>query len=539
MSENQSDPSDSYESGEMPSVVVTQKPRLSGVWLIPLIAAAVGIYLAYWAWSEQGPEITISFESAEGLEAGTTQLKYKDVEVGRIESVELNEDLSSVIVTASLVNGFSSYLTENTRFWAVRARVSAGEISGLETVLSGVYIAVDPSSDGRRTRIFEGLEKAPIVTSDKPGTLFHLRAEELGSVEVGSPIYYRWLRVGVVAGYELSESGEQVDVKVFIEEPHDARVRSTTRFWNASGLDAVISAEGIQIDSPSLITMLVGGIAFETPATVDVAQDVPEDMVFELYSNKQETRRPRYSVKSRFLMYFEESVAGLAQGSPVEFRGIKIGEVLDVDVKLDPETNEFEIPVVVEIEPERLGIDPAAGAGAEISRLKLQVEHGLRARLQTANLVTGQKAIDLNFLEDPEPAEILMGDTYPVLPTAKGGFDAITSRVARIVDKVDRVPIESIGRNLEEVLTGLASTLGEMESLAGSANSEILPGITSSLAKLEKTLASADTLIAPESAMAQEIETLVVDLAEAARSIRVLAERLEEHPEELLRGKRE
>ncbi|MFK7896006.1 MAG: intermembrane transport protein PqiB [Myxococcota bacterium] len=539
MSENHSDSSDSNDAGGMPAVVVTNKARPSSVWLIPLIAAAVGIYLAYWAWSEQGPEVTISFESAEGLEAGKTKLRYKEVEVGQIESVKLNEDLSSVIVTASLVKGFSNYLTENTRFWAVRARVSAGEISGLETVLSGVYIAVDPSKDGRRTRTFEGLEKAPIVTSDKPGTLFHLRAEELGSVEVGSPVYYRWLRVGVVAGYELSESGEQVDVQVFVEEPHDQRVRSTTRFWNASGLDAVISAEGIQVDSPSLITMLVGGVAFETPATVTVARDVPEDMIFELYSNKQETRRPRYSVKSRFLMYFEESVAGLAQGSPVEFRGIKIGEVLDVDVRLDQETNEIEIPVVVEIEPERLGIDPNADDEGEIERMGVQVQRGLRARLQTANLLTGQKSIDLDFLEDPEPATILMGSTYPILPTAKGGLDAITQRVARIVDKVDRVPIESIGRNLEGVLEGLAGTLGEMESLAGSANADVLPGITASLAKLEETLASADTLIAPDSSMAREIETLVVDLAEAARSIRMLAERLEEHPEELLRGKKE
>ncbi len=525
----------------VPEAVVRKRALPSIVWLIPIVAAIVGLYLAYLAWSQQGPTIAIVFESAEGLEAGKTRLKYKEVDVGLVESVVLTEDLSNVRVTASLVPGIARYLTENTRFWVVRAEVSAGQISGLGTVLSGAYIAVDPSQEGLRARQFVGLEKAPVVTSDKPGTLFRLRAQELGSIEVGSPVYYRWLRVGQVAGYELDDAGEFVSVQVFVEAPHDTRVRSTTRFWNASGLDAVISAEGVQIDSPSFISMLVGGIAFETPATVTVAQDVPENMIFELYPNKQATRQPRYSLKQRFLLYFEDSVSGLVPGSPVEFRGIKLGEVLGVDVELDRATGDIRIPVVIEIEPERLGLTPAEvevdAGGDGVGRVADLVARGFRARLATGNLITGQKAIDFDFLEDPEPAEIVVGQTYPVLPTASGGLDAITERVTRIVEKVDRIPIESIGRNLEEVLASLSDTLDEMKRLAGAANADLLPGMSSSLAKLESTLASADSMIAPDSAIAQELERLVGDLSEAARSLRSLAERLEEHPEELLRGK--
>ena len=329
--------------GAAPSAIVREKARPSIVWLIPLIAAVVGLYLAYWAWSEQGPQITIVFESADGIVAGQTKLKYKEVDVGVVETVELNEDLSRVRVTASMAKELSGFITDETRFWVVRAEVSAAEISGVDTLLSGAYLAVDPSSEGERTRIFEGLEKAPVVRSDKPGTLFHLRAQELGSVDVGSPVYYRWLNVGQIAGYELDEAGESVNVQVFVEAPHDDRVRSTTRFWNASGLDAVVTAEGVQIDTPSLMSMLVGGIAFETPATVTVAQDVTENMIFELYPNKQATRQPRYSRKSRYLLFFEDSVSGLVPGSPVEFRGIKLGEVLDVDIELDLDTNEFRI----------------------------------------------------------------------------------------------------------------------------------------------------------------------------------------------------
>ena len=520
----------------MPEALVRARALPSIVWLIPLVAAFVGLYLAYWAWTQSGPTITIRFESADGLEAGRTMLKYKEVKVGQVESVRLDEDLSHVVVTASVVSDLEDYLTENTKFWVVRAQVSAGGVTGLDTVFSGAYIGVDPSSEGTGEYQFVGLEKPPVITSDKPGQYFHLRAEELGSVGIGSPVYYRWLQVGRVVGYELSPSGDSVDVQLFVEAPHDARVRSTTRFWNASGLDATIRADGIEIDTPSLASFLVGGVAFETPATVSVAVDVPADMVFELYPNKQATKRMRSTSRSRFLVYFEESVAGLSPGSPVEFRGIAIGEVKDVDLALDPKTGDIRIPVVIEIESERLGLGKDQD---ELAYLDSQVARGLRARLATNNLLTGQKSVAFDFLKGAPKASIRKAKPYPVLPSAAGGLDAITERVARIVEKVDRVPIESIGQNLDQSLGRLSQVLEEVRQLAGTANSDVLPGITSSLEKLENTLESADGLIAPDSALTQELEQLIGDLSEAARSMRLLSERLESHPEELLRGRRD
>ncbi len=524
------------ENAMMPEALVRARALPSIVWLVPMVAAFVGLYLAYWAWTQTGPTITIRFERAEGLEAGRTVLKYKDVKVGQVEAVGLDDDLSGVVVTASIVNDLEEYLTDETRFWVVRAQVSAGGVTGLETVFSGAYIAVDPSNKGQSAREFDGLEKPPVVTSDKPGKYFNLRAEELGSVEVGSPVYYRWLQVGRVAGYELSETGDSVDVQVFVEAPHDARVRSTTRFWNASGLDATIRADGLEIDTPSLASLVLGGIAFETPATVKEAGEVPEDMVFELYPNKQATKKRRSKGRSKYLLYFDESVAGLSAGSPVEFRGIPIGEVEDVDLALDPTSGEIRIPVVIEIETARLGL---AKGQDELAYLQRQVERGLRARLATNNLLTGQRSVGFDFLDGAAPAQIRSAKPYPVLPTAGGGFDAITERVARIVEKVDSVPIESIGENLDQSLARLSEVLVEVQALAGTTNRDVLPGITASLDKLESTLDSADGLIAPDSALALELERLVGDLAEAARSIRLLSERLESHPEELLRGRRD
>lgn len=538
-SEGPTDGSAAREEARMPRAVVRKRAMPSIVWLIPLVAAMVGLFLAYRAYMERGPTISITFEDALGLEAGKTKVKYKEVDIGLVEVVELSEDLSKVIVTASLVNDSERYLTENTRFWVVRAEVSAGHVSGLGTVFSGAYIAIDPSTEGRHSRSFVGLEKAPVVTSDESGTLFSLRAETLGTIDVGSPVYYRWLRVGEVAGYELDEDGGEVNVQVFVRSPHDERVKSTTRFWNASGLDVVLSAEGLQVDTPSLVSMLVGGVAFETPATFERAGEVTEDMVFELYPNKQATRQVRYSLKSRYLLHFEESVAGLLPGSAVEFRGIRIGEVEDVHLEFEPVTSQIRIPVVIEIEPERLGLTLPIGRDAGLEQIEDLVARGLRARLITANLVTGRKVVDFALIEDAPPAQIRVDGRYPELPTAQGSLDVITARVAQIVDRIDRVPIEAIGKNLDEVLIGLKSTLGEVESLAGTANSDLMPSLTDSLGRLEKTLESADALISPGSPMARELGDLILDLAAAARSIRLLTERLEERPEELLRGKAE
>jgi len=531
----------------MPHVIVRNRARPSIVWLIPVVAAVVGLFLAYRAYTERGPTIAITFDSAEGLEAGSTRVKFKEVDIGLVQAVELSEDLSQVVVTARLVAGAERYLTENTRFWVVRAVVSAGQISGLGTFLSGAYIAIDPATEGSQARRFDGLDKAPVVTSDVPGSIFNLRTETLGSIDVGSPVYYRRLQVGNVAGYELDLAGDQIQVQVFIESPHDQRVRSTTRFWNASGLDVVVSPEGVEIDTPSLVSMLVGGVAFETTATMDVARDVPGNMVFELYPNRQASKQPRYSFKSRFLLYFDESVSGLfdesvsglVPGSAVEFRGIKVGEVQDVKLEVEPVTREISIPVVIEIEPERLGLTGPVDADADIVYIEALVARGLRAQLKTASLITGRKAVEFTLVEDVAPASVRLGARYPELPTAPGSFDAITTRIGRIVGRFDQVPIESIGQNLDQVLVGLRETLVVMKSLAGTAQADLMPSLMASLGKLEETLESADTMIAPNSAMAQELEQLVLDLAGAAHSIRLLAERLEQHPEELLRGKEE
>ncbi|MGD9189178.1 MAG: MlaD family protein, partial [Desulfobacteraceae bacterium] len=320
--------------------------RVSLIWLVPIVAAMIGIVLAVKVISEKGPTITIDFASAEGLQAGKTKIKYKDVEVGRLASIQLVEDLSRVKITAGMVPEIAPYLTEDTRFWIVRARVTAGEVTGLGTLFSGVYIAMDPGKKGESQRQFVGLEKPPVVKMDSAGSYFNLRAEKLGSLNPGSPVYYRQIKVGQVVSFQLKEGGAAIDIRVFISAPHDESVNQNTRFWNASGLDFTMGTSGVRIKTESILTLLEGGIAFETPANKVDGGPVDSDRhVFILYDNYDQIDEPVYTRRVYFVAYFDETVRGLNIGAPVEFRGIKIGEVVDVNLEFNMRDVTFRIPV--------------------------------------------------------------------------------------------------------------------------------------------------------------------------------------------------
>lgn len=514
--EQQVRPAEESKPDEPPEAAVHARSGFSLVWLIPIVAALIGGWLAYRALSERGPTITITFKSGEGLEAGKTKVKFRDIEIGIVDSVTLAEDLSHVVVTAELVRGANRYLTENTRFWVVRAQITAGRVSGIGTVFSGAYIGVDPVLDGRQQRHFTGLDVAPIVTTGEPGRHFTLRSQELGSVEVGSPVYYRSIRVGQVVAYELDESGESVTVKVFVEAPHDQRVRQNTRFWNASGLDLSLDAEGIRLDSPSFVSMLIGGIAFDTPKSLEPETELEEGHVFVLYPNRRATREQTYTLRRRFLLYFQGSVQGLVPGSPVVFRGIKIGRVVDLKLEFDSDALDFYIPVLIELETERIEETGVETTYAD-ERLVRLVERGLRAQLARGNLITGQLQVELDLHPEAPYAEVRFEGPYPELPTIPTPFEEITTDLARIVDRLDKVPLEAIGADLGESLQTLRTTL----------------------AKLDQTVESASTMLSPDSPTRRELQRALTELAGAARSVRLLADYLERNPEALLRGKEE
>jgi paraquat-inducible protein B len=511
MTERGPDPDRALEVAE---AVVEARGRPSIVWLIPLIAILVGAYVAYRAVSERGPEITITFKTAGGLEAGKTKLKYKDVEVGVVESVRLSKDLGSVICEARMVNGAEEWLKEKTRFWVVEPRIAGGQVSGLTTLLSGAYIGVDPVPEGERTREFVGLEEPPIVTAGVSGRYFDLRSTGAGAISVGSPIFFRHIEVGRVVSSELDPSDDYVTTRVFVQAPFDQRVHENTRFWNASGIDVSVSATGVKINTESVVSILIGGIAFDTPEMGTQEVVAADDSVFPLYETREASEARRYSKSVAYLLHFDDSVRGLAVGAPVEFRGIQVGQVTSVTLEFDSVRDRFRIPVMIEIQPERFTtIQDETTRREAFDRL---VASGLRAQLKSGNLLTGQLLVSFDIFKNAKPAQIAWNGPVPEIPTVPTPLEEITANVAALVDRLSRFPVDQIGKELNTSIKELRGTLAEAQ----------------------RTLASANSMIGPQSDTREELTRTLQELSDAARSLGLAAEQIQTQPDSLIFGKK-
>lgn len=541
---------------EIPEAVVRSRSRqLSFVWIVPLVAAIIGAWLAVKALSEKGPTVTISFQTAEGLEAGKTKIKYKDVDLGQVEAISLSPDLGSVIVKASLVKQAEELLSENTRFWVVRARINVSGISGLGTIFSGAYIGLDPGMPGKPARHFTGLETPPIVTTDLPGRYFILQAERRGSLDIGSPVYYRQIRVGQVVGYQLAEDGQSVTIKIFINVPYENFVYKNSRFWNASGINVSLDAKGIRLDTESFVTLLVGGIAFDVPDYLDTGGPAAEGSVFNLFDTFAASQEKTFPTKTFWVLYFDGSVGGLSAGAPVEFRGIKVGKVVDVKLAFNPDERDFRVPVLIEMEPER--IIPAADVPEVEERrqiLEHLVEKGLRAQLKLGNLITGQQVVSLDMFPKAPQRRIVWKTPYPELPTVPAPIEEIGTRMSQILAKIENLPIEQIGIDLRDTvrntkqLTGAAQLQEtarnlneisrEMHQAVAEFRANVTPEIADTLARARKSLAAVEAALGSEAPLQVKMGSALEELAAAARSLRTLTDYLERHPEALIYGKK-
>jgi paraquat-inducible protein B len=498
--------------------------------------------------------VTIVFKSAEGLEAGKTKIKYKDVELGKISSIKLADDLSHVIVTAEMAKQAEKFISQNTRFWVVRARIAAGSVSGLGTLFSGAYIGLDPGKRGEPKLHFTGLDIPPVVTTDLPGSHFVLRASTLGSLDIGDPVYYRRIKVGQVVSYRLDEDGQAVTIKVFIHAPHHKLVRENTRFWNASGFDLVADAEGIRVNTQSLVSLMIGGIAFDLPAGAEPAAAADKSEVFKLYRDRESISVKPYARKQRWQLHFDGSVRGLKIGAPVELRGIRIGQVLDINLEFDYQKGLFRIPVLIEIEPDRLSATGDVPEDSERHKIMdYLVAKGLRAQLQTGSLITGQLLVGMDMHPEAPPARIDWQGKYPELPTVPASLEQITDNITRFVAKLDKLPLEQIGADLQQTIHGasklvdspellqavanLNASLEQLRMLVSDLRTTVTPEISATLEQAQKSLAAAEKTLGTDSALPVKMKSALDEISAAARSLRLLLDYLERHPESLLQGK--
>jgi paraquat-inducible protein B len=508
--------------------VPKKRTKLSLVWFIPILAAVVGAWVAVTRVLSEGPEITIVMKSAEGLEAGKTKIHYNGVDIGTISTIELSKDHRRVILHAQMAPKTEEFLVEDTKFWVVRPRISGANVTGLGTLISGAYIGMEIGSSKEDRREFVALETPPVITGEV-GRFFILKTPDLGSLDTGTPIYFRRLQVGQVSSYSLDQDGKNLTVRVFVQAPYDQYVNPNTRFWHASGIDLSLSASGLTVQTQSMLSILIGGIAFETAASDQVLPAAEENTVFTLFANRTQAFNPPPRNPQTYQLVFKESVRGLTVGAPVEFRGIPIGEVTDVRAQIDLKTFEFSVPVTIHLDPTRLGVkvvDTSAGVDLESVRKKLidsLVAHGARAQLSTGNLLTGSAYVSIDFFPGAPPATIDWSQKPVQIPTTPGKFEATEATVEDIINKLNKVPFQELGLDLNKAINQLDETLVVAQGTLGSARG---------------TLENTSSLTEPNSAQVQQLGNTLQEVSRAARSVRVLADYLERHPEALLEGKK-
>jgi paraquat-inducible protein B len=522
------------KTAELYQPEVRRRRRLSPIWILPVVAVIVAAWLAYVTFAEKGPIITISLKTASGIEAGKTQIKYHDIELGVVQRVEAAPDLSHVVISAQMNKTAEDHLKEGTHFWVVRPRLSLTSLSGLETLVSGNYIEMDPGPGPAAERRFTGLEQPPVVRSDEPGTSYVVTTEKLGSISSGSPVFSRGIVVGEVIDYKFDGAQPRIPVRLFVKKPYDALVHDGTQFWNASGISVDAGAGGLKVQIESLEAVLAGGIAFETPEAAVLGEPARADTTFPLYDNRAAAIDAGYTQRVRAIVEFEGSVRGLEIGAPVEAQGIPIGRVVDFHLVVDAASSKVRVPVVIEADIARIGIinQPPDQTGKGVLARQL-VALGMRAQLRTSSLITGSLVVALDFFPDAPPAEIVETSTYPKIPTVPTQMESLTRSVSQTLDKLSALP-------LGEVMDGVRQTLDTAQQLMRDANTRSGPLLVS----LNKTSEAAETVLkgfsttyGRDSSIPGDVGALLRQLQDTAKSVKTLASYLEEHPNSVLLGK--
>ena len=522
---------------DLPEPVTT--PRSSWlpslVWLVPLIAALIGIALVAKSVIDRGPLITISFSTAEGLEPGKTKVKYKDVDIGSVKTIRLSRDHARVLVSVQLTKEADDFAVDDTRFWIVRPRIGTSGVTGLGTLFSGAYIGVDAGRSHESQTDFVGLEKPPAVTGDQKGRRFSLHGASLGSIDIGSPVYYRRVQVGQVVGFSLDRDGTGVSIDVFVDAPYDQYVGVNSRWWHASGVDLRLDSSGLKLNTQSLATVLVGGLAFQSPRGEAIGTEAPDNTVFNLAANEGDAMRAPDGPPMVVVMNFNQSLRGLSVGATVDFRGIELGEVTAIGIHYDPKARDFTMPVTMNLYPDRLGQRfresiEHGGASAGRHLLETLVKHGLRGQLRTGNLLTNQLYVALDMFPKAAPVSFDVNRTPLQLPTVPNALDELQVQVADIARKLDQIPFDQISKNLN-------GTLASANGLFKQLDTQLAPQARETLAAAQRTFGAAQSTLQQDSPLQSDMHQALTQLTQTLQTLNALADYLERHPEALLRGK--
>ncbi len=510
------------------------------VWVVPILAVLIGGWLLIKNLGSSGQEIRIRFETADGIAAGKTELKCRSVTVGKVSRIELSDDLKSVLVYCDLNKGSEHLLRNGTRFWVVKPRVTAADVSGLETLFTGAYIELDPGNGDKGGDKWDGLETPPATSRTIPGRRLTLASDEARSLVIGSPVYYRGFEVGRVESRYLDLENRRIQYEVFIEEKYQNLVTRNTRFWNTSGVDISAGVDGFKIRTPSFQAMVSGGVSFAVPEGLTAGELVEDGAIFDLHEDADSAASSTFNPSLQLLLLFDQSVRGLSKNAPVEYRGITIGRVRNISFDYVPELENQKVPVLVEIDPSLLRASRLGDVNQVSNQLKDAVRKGLRATLKTGSLLTGAMYVDFDYYPDELTEELVYQGELPVVPTMNSGFAQLEVKLASILEKIDKLPLENAVKQFSTTAEESRAVLKELSLVAKAARETMenpefkeLPGdLKNTIEALEKSIVS----LGPDGAVQGDLLRTLDEFRAAMRSMEALSDTIKEKPNSIFFG---
>ncbi|SDK35126.1 paraquat-inducible protein B [Methylophilus rhizosphaerae] len=522
---------------------VGKQTRLSPIWIVPIVALLIGVWLVYDNYTKAGKQITLSMTNAEGIEAGKTKIKVHSVDIGLVEQVTLSKDLTHIQVIARITPKAQPMLVKDTQLWVVKPRIGLEGISGLNTVISGAYIQLQPGKSIEETDQFTVLDQPPISPNGAQGVHVNLIGKVGNALRVGDPVTYQGMRVGRVVSAVFDPKQRQMQHEVFIEHPYDVLVTENSRFWTAVGIDVRLDADGFKANIPTVESLIAGGVSFGHADDLPMGKPVASETTFELYTNEEAARQQTYNQHLEYVLLVNDTVRGLSKGAPVEFRGLRIGTVISVPWKFNsPERKKdfrYAIPVLIHLEPGRLAENGQADLEEWKARIDRMLQRGLHATLKSGNLLTGSVFVDLNMEQKAHTTYRRQRfEGIPVLPTSATGLAQIEQKLTDLLDKLNRLNVEPVLSGLDKNLQQSEQTMQEIRTLSRQVNQLLSqPDLQQMPANLNQTMqALRKTLdgLSPESPAYQELTGTLQRLDKALRDIQPLVRTLNEQPNAIL-----
>jgi paraquat-inducible protein B len=529
---------------QTPDATIKQIKTVSTIWFIPVIAVFIGCWMIFYQWSNEGSEITIHFPTAEGMEAGKTKIKSRNVDIGEVTKIELNRNGNGVIVTAKIKKSAEQFLVTDSMFWVVSPQISHSGVSGLSTLISGVYIEISPGKSEHERYLFDALNSPPLTPAGTPGLHITLNSNDQFAYKKGDPIIYKGLTVGKFEDIYFNFEERIVYYNAFIKSPYHQLITTNTKFWDVSGLQFDLNADGISIKTGNFETILTNGVTFGIPKGMSIGDKIGERSYYDIYASYEEADDERYRRSIEFVVLVSDSIRGLSVGAPVEYRGIQIGKVLSTNLIHSREqeqliAEDFKIPVLISLQPARVGL-PDNDEGEKLMKEQniYWIEHGLKAVLRTGNILTGSLYVDLQHNKGQPVSEIANYGDYPIIPTNSDEFSQITAKAEQFIDNLNSIPLNSMSENANQLMLEITQTAQELQGVSQSIDSLFSQveqeQISSELSKALQSITTLTTNFSSGSKGYEELRTTLQTLTSTMNELKPLLNQLKHKPNSLL-----